>query len=41
MYASGPGSPLVAGTLEQSVLFHVMNHAADLVGHADAAPGAP
>ena len=40
VHASGPGSPLVAGTLEQSALFHVVNHAADLVGRADAALGA-
>ncbi|MCM2680097.1 alkaline phosphatase [Echinimonas agarilytica] len=34
VYASGPGSHLVSGTIEQNVIFHVMNHAADLTGKA-------
>ena len=37
VYASGPGAHLVTGTNEQSYLFHVMEHAADLVGKAEAA----
>lgn len=37
IYASGPGAHLVTGTNEQSIIFHVMNYAADLVGRAEAA----
>ncbi len=37
IYATGPGSHLVTGTLEQNVLFHIMNYAADLAGKAGAA----
>ena len=37
IYASGPGAHLVAGTNEQSYIFHVMEYAADLVGKAEAA----
>ena len=36
VYAQGPGASLVTGTLEQNVLFHVMEFAADLSGRADA-----
>ena len=36
IFAMGPGSHLVTGTNEQSVIFHVMNHAADLVNKAEA-----
>ncbi len=35
IYASGPGAHLVSSTNEQSVIFHVMNHAGDLVSAAD------
>ncbi len=35
IYASGPGAHLVSGTNEQSVIFHVMDYAADLVGLAE------
>ena len=35
--AGGPGAALVEGTSEQSLVFHVIEHAADLVGRADAA----
>ncbi|MEL0641579.1 alkaline phosphatase [Pseudoalteromonas aliena] len=35
VYAMGPGAHLVAGTNEQSFLFHVMDFAADLVKTAD------
>jgi len=37
VYASGPSSPLVTGTNEQSYLFHVMAHAANLIAKAEAA----
>ena len=37
VYANGPGAHLVVGTNEQNIVFHVMNHAADLVGKAEAA----
>jgi len=37
VYASGPSSQLVRGTNEQSYLFHVMAHAANLVASANAA----
>ena len=37
IYASGPGAFLVNGTNEQSVIFHVMNYAGDLVGNANEA----
>jgi len=36
IYASGPSSQLVRGTNEQSYIFHVMAHAANLVENADA-----
>ena len=36
IYAIGPGASLVSGTNEQSVIFHVMDFAADLVNKADA-----
>jgi len=35
IYARGPGASLVTGTAEQSVLFHVMEYAADLEGRAN------
>ncbi|RYV00731.1 alkaline phosphatase [Shewanella sp. OPT22] len=35
MYAQGPSSQLVSGTNEQSIIFHIMEHAADLVGKAE------
>ncbi|TKB50668.1 alkaline phosphatase [Ferrimonas sediminicola] len=37
VYARGPGAQLVTGTNEQSYLFHVMEHAADLMGRAEQA----
>lgn len=37
IYAMGPGAHLVSGTNEQSVIFHIMDYAADLVGKADQA----
>lgn len=37
IYAYGPGAHLVSGTNEQSVIFHVMNHAAGWTVAADAA----
>ena len=40
IYAQGPGASLITGTIEQNVLFHVMEFAADLSGRADAALGA-
>ncbi len=36
IFASGPGSHLVQGTVEQNHIFHVMNHAASLVEKAEA-----
>ena len=36
VYAVGPGAHLVTGTNEQSLIFHVMDYAADLVKQADA-----
>ncbi|GAA6171268.1 alkaline phosphatase [Colwellia sp. KU-HH00111] len=32
VFASGPGAHLVTGTNEQSLIFHIMNYAADLTG---------
>lgn len=37
IFASGPGSHLVQGTVEQNHIFHVINHAANLVVKAEAA----
>ena len=37
IYAKGPGAFLVNGTNEQSVIFHVMDYAADLVDQANEA----
>ncbi|HBY85054.1 MAG TPA: alkaline phosphatase [Colwellia sp.] len=37
IYAMGPGSHLVTGTNEQSIIFHVMDYAADLVKQAEKA----
>lgn len=37
VYARGPGAHLLKGTSEQNVIFHVMNHAANLVAQAEAA----
>ncbi len=37
VHASGPGAHLVTGTQEQSMIFHVMDFAADLVSQAEAA----
>ena len=37
VYATGPGAHLATGTLEQSVIFHIMNYAADLTERARAA----
>ncbi|MBW8190533.1 alkaline phosphatase [Neiella marina] len=34
VYANGPGAHLLSGTIEQNVIFHVMNHVADLSGQA-------
>lgn len=36
VYAKGPGAQLVTGSVEQNMLFHVMNYAADLVNRAEA-----
>lgn len=35
IYTMGPGAHLITGTNEQSVIFHVMDYAADLVTKAD------
>lgn len=35
VYATGPGSHLLVGTNEQNIIFHVMNHAGDLVSLAE------
>lgn len=35
IYASGPGAPLISGTNEQQVIFHIMNYAANLSEKAD------
>ncbi|WP_440904933.1 alkaline phosphatase [Catenovulum sp. SX2] len=37
IYAIGPGAALATGTNEQSIIFHVMDYAADLVNQANAA----
>lgn len=37
IYAVGPGAHLVSGSIEQNVIFHVMNFAGDLVNKARAA----
>jgi len=37
VFASGPGALMVNGTQEQSMIFHIMDHAADLTGKAEAA----
>ncbi|MCL1048823.1 alkaline phosphatase [Shewanella abyssi] len=37
IFASGPGSHLIQGTVEQNHIFHVMNHAASLVEKAQSA----
>ncbi|WP_045857625.1 alkaline phosphatase [Teredinibacter purpureus] len=37
IYAQGPGAPLLTGTNEQHIIFHVMNYAANLVGLAETA----
>lgn len=37
VYARGPGAHLLKGTSEQNVIFHAINHAADLVAKAEAA----
>jgi len=34
IYAIGPGAHLVSGTIEQNVIFHVMNYAGDLENQA-------
>lgn len=36
VYARGPGANLVTGTNEQSVIFHIMDYAADLINQANA-----
>jgi alkaline phosphatase len=35
IYASGPGAHLISGSNEQTIIFHVMNHAAGLVSKAE------
>jgi alkaline phosphatase len=35
IYASGPGAPLITGTNEQQVIFHIMNYASNLSAKAD------
>jgi len=37
IYATGPGSHLITGSNEQTIIFHAINHAADLVRKAHAA----
>ncbi|MFT5704758.1 MAG: alkaline phosphatase [Shewanella sp.] len=37
IFASGPGAHLIQGTVEQNHIFHVINHAANLVVKAEAA----
>ena len=37
VYATGPGAHLVTGTNEQSIIFHVMDYAGNLVADAEAA----
>jgi alkaline phosphatase len=37
IYATGPGSHLITGSNEQTIIFHAINHAADLVRKARAA----
>ncbi|ENM5739963.1 alkaline phosphatase [Vibrio mimicus] len=37
VYAKGPGAHLVTGSVEQNMLFHVMNYAANLKGRAEVA----
>lgn len=37
IYATGPGAHLVTGSNEQSIIFHVMNHAGNLFNRAAAA----
>ncbi len=37
IYAQGPGASLITGTIEQSVIFHAMEFAADLAGRANSA----
>jgi alkaline phosphatase len=37
IYALGPGAHLVTGSNEQSIVFHVMNHAGNLFEKAAAA----
>ncbi|CAA0081193.1 Alkaline phosphatase [Halioglobus japonicus] len=37
LYANGPGAHLVSGTSEQSIVFHIMDYAADLIARANAA----
>ena len=34
IYAQGPGAHLVTGVHEQSVIFHIMNHAGNLSAKA-------
>lgn len=35
IYAVGPGSHLVTGTNEQNIIFHIMNHAGNLITQAE------
>ena len=37
IYATGPGAHLVTGSHEQTIVFHVMNYAGNLVERASAA----
>ncbi|MDO6426136.1 alkaline phosphatase [Thalassotalea sp. 1_MG-2023] len=37
VYAKGPGAHLITGTNEQSMIYHVINHASNLVNQAEAA----
>jgi alkaline phosphatase len=37
IYASGPGAHLISGSNEQTIIFHVMNHAAGLIDKAERA----
>jgi len=36
IYATGPGAHLVTGSNEQSIIFHVINHAGNLFDRASA-----
>ena len=35
LHATGPGANLVQGVVEQNLVYHIINHALDLVGGRD------